>query len=72
MVDPGYFTTQRRIDALASLKARAATGTLAKASETEKHGTVGAVARDAAAILRRRPRPGASTTSLSAASAIHP
>ncbi len=46
MVEPGYFTTQRRIDALASLKARAAAGTLAKASEAEKHGTVGAVARD--------------------------
>lgn len=47
MVDPGYFTTQRRIDALASLKARAASGTLLSASEAEKHGTVGAVARDA-------------------------
>lgn len=46
MVAPDYFTTQRRIDALASLKARAASGTLAKASEAEKHGTVGAVARD--------------------------
>ena len=47
MVTPDYFTTQRRIDALASLKARAASGTLRKASEAEKHGTVGAVARDA-------------------------
>lgn len=47
MVEPGYFTTQRRIDALASLKARAALGTIAHASEAEKHGTVGAVARDA-------------------------
>ncbi len=46
MVEPSYFTTQRRIDALASLQARAAAGTLAKASEAEKHGTVGAVARD--------------------------
>jgi len=46
MVEPSHFTTQRRIDALASLKARAAAGTLAKASEAEKHGTVGAVARD--------------------------
>lgn len=46
MVEPNYFTTERRIDALASLKARAASGTLAKASEAEKHGTVGAVARD--------------------------
>jgi L-asparaginase / beta-aspartyl-peptidase len=47
MVDPDYFTTQRRIDALASLKRRAQDGTAAKASEAEKHGTVGAVARDA-------------------------
>jgi L-asparaginase / beta-aspartyl-peptidase len=46
MVEPSYFTTQKRIDALASLKARAALGTIAKASEAEKHGTVGAVARD--------------------------
>lgn len=47
MVAPDYFTTQRRVDALASLKERALRGTLAKASEAEKHGTVGAVARDA-------------------------
>ena len=46
MVNPDYFTTQRRIDAVKSLKARAASGTIAKASEAEKHGTVGAVARD--------------------------
>ena len=46
MVPPDYFTTQRRVDALASLKARGLTGTLEKASEAEKHGTVGAVARD--------------------------
>ncbi len=46
MVQPDYFTTQRRLDALASLKQRAADGTSAKASEAEKHGTVGAVARD--------------------------
>lgn len=47
MVPNTYFTTQRRIDALASLKARKAKGTVALASEAEKHGTVGAVARDA-------------------------
>jgi beta-aspartyl-peptidase (threonine type) len=35
------------IEALASLKARKELGTLAKASEAEKHGTVGAVALDA-------------------------
>ncbi|MGL4496701.1 MAG: isoaspartyl peptidase/L-asparaginase family protein [Beijerinckiaceae bacterium] len=46
MVPPDYFTTQRRIDALASLKQRAQLGTLKAASEAEKHGTVGAVARD--------------------------
>ena len=46
MVRPDYFTTQRRIDAVKSLKQRALTGTIAKASEAEKHGTVGAVARD--------------------------
>ena len=46
MVEPAYFTTQRRIDALAALKARAASGSAVHASEAEKHGTVGAVARD--------------------------
>lgn len=46
MVAPDYFTTQRRVDALANLKRRALEGTAAKASEAEKHGTVGAVARD--------------------------
>ena len=46
MVQPGYFTTQRRVDALRVLKARAASGTAVPASEAEKHGTVGAVARD--------------------------
>ncbi|MCX7316551.1 MAG: isoaspartyl peptidase/L-asparaginase, partial [Hyphomicrobiales bacterium] len=46
MVKPDYFTTQRRIDAVKSLKQRALSGTIAKASEAEKHGTVGAVARD--------------------------
>ncbi len=47
MVEPSYFTTQRRVDTLAGLKRRAAEGTSSKASEAEKHGTVGAVARDA-------------------------
>ena len=46
MVDANYFTTQRRIDAVKSLKQRNLTGTISKASEAEKHGTVGAVARD--------------------------
>ena len=46
MVRPNYFTTQRRIDAVISLKQRALSNSLAQASEAEKHGTVGAVARD--------------------------
>ncbi len=46
MVAPSYFTTQRRVDTLRLLQARAATGTILPASEAEKHGTVGAVARD--------------------------
>jgi beta-aspartyl-peptidase (threonine type) len=51
MVANDYFTTQRRVDALASLRARAVRGTLAAASEAERHGTVGAVALDAAGRL---------------------
>ena len=47
MVEPGYFTTQRRVDALRTLQQRAATGAILPATEAEKHGTVGAVARDA-------------------------
>ena len=46
MVEPAYFTTQRRVDALRSLQAKAASGQILLASEAEKHGTVGAVARD--------------------------
>ena len=46
MVQPDYFTTQRRVEALRVLKARVASGTAVHASEAEKHGTVGAVARD--------------------------
>jgi beta-aspartyl-peptidase (threonine type) len=46
IVEPDYFTTDRRIKALAAMKAHAASGTAAKASEAEKHGTVGAVALD--------------------------
>ncbi len=47
MVENGYFTTERRQQALAALKARKERGTLAAASEAERHGTVGAVALDA-------------------------
>ena len=47
MVLNTYFTTPRRIDALRSLQGKEATGSFIPASEAEKHGTVGAVARDA-------------------------
>ncbi len=47
MVEPAYFTTQRRVDALRLLQQRAQTGMILPATEAEKHGTVGAVARDA-------------------------
>lgn len=46
MEDPSYFTTERRVGALASLKEKKLTGQILKASEAEKHGTVGAVALD--------------------------
>jgi beta-aspartyl-peptidase (threonine type) len=45
-VPNSYFTTERRVKALASLKERATRGTIGMASEAEKHGTVGAVALD--------------------------
>lgn len=51
IVDPGYFTTEKRIQALAAMKAHLTAGTAAKASEAEKHGTVGAVALDASGHL---------------------
>lgn len=51
VVDPSYFTTERRLEALARMKARAAAGTTRLASEAEKHGTVGAVACDGAGRL---------------------
>lgn len=47
MVPNTYFTTQRRVDALRSLQQKEASGSFVPASEAEKHGTVGAVARDA-------------------------
>src|SRR3569833_485184 len=47
IVDQSYFTTERRVQALASLKQRNLEGTIKAASEAEKHGTVGAVALDA-------------------------
>ncbi|MET3900320.1 beta-aspartyl-peptidase (threonine type) [Devosia sp. UYZn731] len=51
MVEQSYFTTERRVASLASLKAKALEGTLKSASEAEKHGTVGAVALDIAGHL---------------------
>ncbi len=47
IVDNSYFTTARRKQTLAALKERKARGTIAMASEAERHGTVGAVALDA-------------------------
>jgi beta-aspartyl-peptidase (threonine type) len=46
MVENGYFTTERRIEALRTIKAKAAAGLAQSATEAEKHGTVGAVALD--------------------------
>lgn len=46
IVAPDYFTTGQRRDALAAMREHQAAGTLASASEAEKHGTVGAVALD--------------------------
>ncbi len=51
IVAPSYFTTERRLRNLQQMKARAAAGTAAAASEAEKHGTVGAVALDRASNL---------------------
>jgi beta-aspartyl-peptidase (threonine type) len=47
LMDPGYFIIERQRKALARMKAHRAAGTGHAASETEKHGTVGAVALDA-------------------------
>ena len=47
MVENDYFSTERRRKNLSSMKIRELVGTAADASEAEKHGTVGAVARDA-------------------------
>ena len=51
MVAQSYFTTERRLSNLQQMKAHAAAGTAASASEAEKHGTVGAVALDRAGNL---------------------
>lgn len=49
LMPQSYFTTPRRVAALAAMKAHLAAGT--EASENEKHGTVGAVALDRAGHL---------------------
>ncbi len=51
IVDQTFFTTERRRTALRIMKQRREAGTLAAASEAEKHGTVGAVALDSAGHL---------------------
>lgn len=51
IVDPSYFTTPRRLEALRAMKAHEAAGTAKQAREAEKHGTVGAVAVDQAGHL---------------------
>lgn len=47
MVENSHFSTERRRKNLSSMKIRELVGTASEASEAEKHGTVGAVARDA-------------------------
>ncbi len=51
MVEPDYFTTDQRRRALEIMRRHVADGTLASATEAEKHGTVGAVALDQAGHL---------------------
>jgi L-asparaginase / beta-aspartyl-peptidase len=51
VMDPAYFITARQEAALARMRAHRAAGTDRTASEAEKHGTVGAVALDAAGHL---------------------
>ena len=51
VMDTDYFVTERQRTALARMQAHRAAGTDRAASEAEKHGTVGAVALDAAGHL---------------------
>jgi len=51
MVDNAHFATEWRREALREIKARETAGTMSAAPESEKHGTVGAVALDAAGHL---------------------
>ncbi|XBS68864.1 isoaspartyl peptidase/L-asparaginase [Acerihabitans sp. KWT182] len=45
-VDADYFTTPRRVEALAAMRRHQTAGTYKAARESDKHGTVGAVALD--------------------------
>jgi beta-aspartyl-peptidase (threonine type) len=51
MVDNAWFTTPRRVKALADIQAGRSGGAIRPISEADRHGTVGAVARDAAGHL---------------------
>jgi beta-aspartyl-peptidase (threonine type) len=51
VMEPAYFITDKQRAALARMQAHRAAGTHQAASEAEKHGTVGAVALDAAGHL---------------------
>jgi len=51
IMPPEYFTTERRLDALHLELARRAAGAPDTRSDADRHGTVGAVARDAAGNL---------------------
>jgi len=59
-----YFTTQRRLDALNLELARRAAGALDTRSDADRHGTVGAVARDAAGHLAAATSTGGMTAKL--------
>lgn len=64
MVPNSYFTTQRRVKALAAMKEHERRGTAVKASEAEKHGTVGAAALDMAGHLAAATSTGGYTNKL--------
>jgi beta-aspartyl-peptidase (threonine type) len=51
MVENAWFTTPRRVKALADIQAGRSGGAIRPISEADRHGTVGAVARDAAGHL---------------------
>jgi beta-aspartyl-peptidase (threonine type) len=51
IVENSFFTTPKRVQSLATIKQRGALGTIAAATEAEKHGTVGAAALDSSGTL---------------------